>query len=107
MKTMLIVLCVLWAATAVGQTTGSVRSNESIVFQINSHPEHAAPHDMASERPLVGGGANTYTFAHGERPLWEFGTVSEQPSLGEIARQYRKEKLTAKKADFVFEKQGR
>ena len=36
------------------------------------HPQHAEPHDLATERPIVGGGPNTYTYAQGERPLWEF-----------------------------------
>lgn len=107
MKTVLIVLCVLCAATVVGQSTGSVLSSQPVVFQSASHVEHASPHDMATEQPLVGAGGNTYTYAHGERPLWEFGPVSEEPSLGDVARAYRQEKLTAKKAEIVFEKQGR
>jgi hypothetical protein len=106
-KVMLVVMCVLCAATAVGQATGGVLSNQPVVFQFPSHSEHAAPHDMAIEQPLVGGGVNNYTYAHGERPLWEFGPVKEEPALGDVARAYRKDKLTAKKADFVFEKQGR
>jgi hypothetical protein len=61
-------------------------------------------HAMATESPLVGGGS--YTYAQGERPLWEFGPVSEPTPLGDVARAYRKEKLAAKKAEIVFEKQG-
>ena len=61
---------------------------------------------MATEHSIVGGGSQTYTFGHGERPLWEFGPVSVEPSLGDVARAYRKEKLTAKKAEIIFEKQG-
>lgn len=104
MKTMLIVLCVLCAATAVGQSGVSAISSQSSIVQFTEHPEHAAPHGMATEQPIVGGG--TYTVMHGERPLWEFGPVTEQPSLGDVARTYRKEKLTTKKAEIVFEKQG-
>jgi len=59
---------------------------------------------MAKEQPLVGG--SSYTVEHGEVPLWEFGPVSEKPSLGDVARAYRIDKMTAKKAGFVFEKQG-
>jgi hypothetical protein len=106
MKTMLIVFCVLSAATAVGQAGVGAVSNQANFLQMPEHPEHAAPHEMATERSIVGGGAQTYTFAHGERPLWEFGPVSVEPSLGDVARAYRKEKLTAKKAEMVFEKQG-
>ena len=61
---------------------------------------------MASERPLVGGAPDAYAYAHGERPLWEFGPVSQPVSLGDVARACRKEKATAKKAERVFEKQG-
>jgi hypothetical protein len=106
MKTMLIVFCVLCAATAVGQVGMGAVSNQVNFLQMPEHPEHAAPHEMATEQSIVGGGAQTYTFAHGERPLWEFGPVSVEPSLGDVARAYRKEKLTAKKAEIVFEKQG-
>lgn len=106
MKIVLIVLCVLCAATAVGQNTGSVLSSQAIVFQVPDHTEHAAPHALATEQSIIGGGANTYTYAQGERPLWEFGPVHEEPSLGDVARAYRQEKLTAKKAEFIFEKQG-
>lgn len=75
-----------------------------MVYQVPDHPQHAETHAMATEQSVVGGSA--YTFAHGERPLWEFGPVSVEPSLGDVARAYRKEKLTAKKAEFVFEEQG-
>jgi hypothetical protein len=104
MKTMLVVFCILFAATAVGQVGMGAVSNQVSFLQIPEHPEHAAPHQMATEQSIVGDGA--YTFAHGERPLWEFGPVSIEPSLGDVARAYRKEKLTAKKAEIVFEKQG-
>jgi len=61
---------------------------------------------MATETPLVGDSPNAYTYAQGERPLWEFGPVSPPVPLGDVARAYRKEKLTAKKAEIIFEKQG-
>jgi hypothetical protein len=105
MKIALIVLCVLCAATAVGQN-GAVLSNQVMFSAMPDHPQHAEPHAMATEHSIVGGGAQTYTSEHGERPLWEFGPVSVEPSLGDVARAYRKEKLTAKKAQIVFEKQG-
>jgi hypothetical protein len=61
---------------------------------------------MATEQFLVGGSTSTYTYAQGERPLWEFGSVVEPTPLGDVARAYRREKLGAKKAQKVFEKQG-
>lgn len=107
MKAALIVLCVFCAATAVGQAATGSLSSQPFVLQLPEHPEHAEAHGMASEQSIVSGGVNPYTVAQGERPLWEFGAVTEEPSLGDVARAYRKEKLTAKKADVVFEKQGR
>jgi len=103
MKTIAIVFCVFCAATAVGQVSGGL-SSQPMVYQIPDHPLHAETHAMATEQPVIGGSA--FTFARGERPLWEFGPVSVEPSLGDVARAYRKEKLTAKKAEIVFEKQG-
>ena len=103
MKTTLFVLVILCAAAAFGQN-GGVLSNQAQIFQFPEHPQHAALHEMAKEQPLVGG--SSYTVEHGEVPLWEFGPVSEKPSLGDVARAYRKEKVNAKKAEIVFEKQG-
>lgn len=105
MKTIFLAMIILGAATAFGQA-GSL-SSTVVPLQIPDHPQHASFAAMASEHPLVGGAADTYTYAKGERPLWEFGPVSDPtPSLGDVARAYRKEKLAAKKAEIVLEKQG-
>ncbi len=103
MKTTLVVLFITCSALAWGQTVGTL-SGQPAIGQVPDHPQHASLHDMAPEQSLVGG--STYTYAQGERPLWEFGPVSEPVPLGDVARAYRKEKLTAKKAQIVFEKQG-
>jgi len=105
MKITLFVLFILCAAAAFAQMA-PVMTNQSQIVEFPEHPQHAAPHAMAKEQPIVGGSSDTYTVEHGERPLWEFGPVSEKPSLGDVARAYRKEKMSAKKAEFVFEKQG-
>src|SRR5215472_9313476 len=105
MKARFLVFLVLCAAAALAQNA-PVLPNQVQMVQVPDHPQHAEQHAMACERPLVGAGPETYTTAQGERPLWEFGPVSEEPSLGEIARAYGKGKLTAKKAGRVFEKQG-
>jgi len=105
MKTTLAVIFTLCAAAAFGQN-GAVLSNQSQILEFPEHPQHAAPHAMGREQTIVGGSSDSYTVEHGERPLWEFGPVAEKPSLGDVARAYRKEKTTAKKAGFVFEKQG-
>jgi hypothetical protein len=104
--TFVVVLFILCTAAAFSQNA-PVLSNTASILTLPDHPEHAELHSMASERPLVGGASDTYTYAQGERPLWEFGPVSAPPTpLGDVARAFRKEKLAAKKAEKVLEKQG-
>jgi hypothetical protein len=106
MKTTFVALFVLLlASTAFAQFGGSI-SSQAQMLTMPEHTEHATLHDMATEQPLVGGSPNTYSYAQGERPLWEFGPVSQPVPLGDVARAYRKEKMTAPKAQLVFEKQG-
>lgn len=106
MKTALLILIVFCTAAALGQTAGVISSQPQVV-QIMGNPLHAETKPMATEHPLVGGGPSTYTVASGERPLWEFGPVSEGPSpLGDVAREYRREKQSSKKAAITVEKQG-
>jgi hypothetical protein len=101
----LFILCAgLWTGSAFGQAGVSTLSNQPQVLESPSHPQHAEIHSMATETPLVGGGG--YSYAQGERPLWEFGPVSEPTPLGDVARAYRKEKQSAKKAEITLEKQG-
>jgi hypothetical protein len=104
MKTALLAVIILSAATALGQA-GSI-SSQAVQLQMPDHPQHASLGAMASEHPLVGGASDNYSYAQGERPLWEFGPVSEPKPLGDIARAVRKEKLSAKKAEIILEKQG-
>jgi len=105
MKNIILALFILVAATAFGQSGASSLSSQPQIFESPSHPLHAEQHSLASETPLVGGGA--YTYAQGERPLWEFGSPNPAPTpLGDVARAYRKEKQTARKAELVFEKLG-
>jgi hypothetical protein len=105
-KLALFVFCIALCSTAAfGQAGAAVLSNQPQVVQPSSHPMHAEMHDMAPEHALVGGG--TYTYAQGERPLWEFGSPYPEPApLGDVARAFRKEKMSAKKAEKILEKQG-
>jgi hypothetical protein len=95
----------IFSSAAHAQSAGSI-SSQPVVVEFPDHVQHADVHEMATERPLVGQGPNTYTYAQGEQPLWEFGHPSEMMPLGDIARAYRQQKLTAKKADIVFEQVG-
>lgn len=103
MKITLLILILFCAAAAFGQAG---ISSQPVVVQFGEHPEHASVQAMATEHPIVGGAPDNYSYAKGERPLWEFGPVSEPIPLGDIARACRKEKLAAKKAEIVLEKQG-
>src|SRR5690242_8245823 len=106
MKITLFALIILCAATAFGQTAGVIPHQPRLVA-IPEHVQHADRHAMPQERPLVGGASDSYTYAQGERPLWEFGPMLPPPTpLGDVARSVRKEKLAARKAEIVFEKQG-
>ena len=106
MKTLLIAAVILGTMAAFGQSAASSISNQVSHLQIADHPEHASYTRMACESPLVGGSPDTYAYAQGERPLWEFGPVSQPVPLGDVARAYRKEKARAKKAALILEKQG-
>jgi hypothetical protein len=107
MKTKLFLLTIpallMFASAAHAQTIGGngVFSNS---VQISDHTERASMHDMGAEQSLVGGSGSSY--AQGERPLWEFGHPSEIKPLGDIAREFRQQKLAAKKAEIILEKDG-
>jgi hypothetical protein len=107
MKIAFFVLFLLCAAAAFGQTGAGVLSNQPQIVSFPDHPLHADHSSLACEHPLVGGGEGTYTYAHGELPLWEFGSPNPGPApLGDVARAYRKQKIAARKAETVLEKQG-
>jgi len=107
MKIKLLILFVpallMFCSTAHAQ---AVLSNQVVVTQIPDHPLHAEPHAMGREQYIVGGSADTYTYAHGERPLWEFGETVVPKPLGDVAREYRAQKLTARKAEITLDQQG-
>ena len=98
-------LLILSTAAAFGQA-GAV-SSQVQVLQMPEHPQHAETHALAHEQYIVGGSPDSYHVEHGERPLWDFGLMSVDPlPLGDVARAYRKEKTTGKKAEIILEKQG-
>jgi hypothetical protein len=105
MKNTLFLLAVLFCASAAFGQAGAL-SNQPWVLEIPDHPQHASYAPMATEQTIAGDSGGV-SYAHGERPLWEFGSVSEPAApLGDVARAYRKEKQVAKKAAVVLEKQG-
>lgn len=102
----LIILAVPLLLLMLGTAASAQVSSNIQPMQFAEHPQHAEPHDLAPERPIVGQGPSTYTYAQGERPLWEFPNPEQAAPLGDIARAYRQKKLAVKKATTVFEKEG-
>lgn len=102
MKTSLFVLCFLYAATAFGQSAvgGSALSAQTSVLEFPSHVETASQHAMGSEQNLLENAG--YTWAQGERPLWEVSPASHATPLGDSARTLRKEHTAIKKAEVVW-----
>lgn len=105
MKTTFVIVAMflLCSAAAFGQVGAGI-SAQANPLRMAESSQHADYHTMGNEQSLLTGGS--VTSAQGEQPLWEFGPVTEPVPLGDVARAYRKEKETAKKAEFVFEKQG-
>jgi len=98
MKWTLFALCLLWTAAAFTQTA-AVDSQPQIIH-VPSHPARAVVQPMAAETSLFVPSGSVW--AQGQRPLWEFAAkrTIEIP-LGDVARMYRKEHETAKKAVLV------
>ena len=100
MKTTFFLFCVLFASLVWGQNT-VVLSGQPQPLHQPSHPEHASQASLAGQRSLLGTGG--YSYAKGERPLWEVAPPIQQTPLGDTARAVRKEREAAKKATFIRE----
>lgn len=98
MKTSLLFAIFLACATAAFGQSQAVLSNQLV---IGDHPEHAQRAPMAREQNLWGS-ESPYTFAKGELPLSEFARASAAVPLGDVARDYRKEHASMKKAVIVW-----
>lgn len=96
--TTLFVLCFLTTA-ALGQST---LSSEPQILQIPSHGLHASQRPMALEQNVLITSCNTS--ARGERPLWEVSKPAPEVPLGDVARLFRNQHATVKKAVMVLEK---
>lgn len=87
----LIVIVLLFASLGQAQSIGGVGSSIQAPYtnsvQMPDHAAHASQHTLATEQDLLGNG--NVTSAHGERPLWEFGSDKVERPLGDVAREYR------------------
>jgi hypothetical protein len=104
MKTTLIALFFLCTTAALAQSGAGTAalSNEPYVFRVPSHDARASQQPMQLEQSLLVTVHNTS--AQGERPLWEVGAKppAEIP-LGDVARLYRDQHTTVRKARKVLE----
>ncbi len=89
------------ASTAFAQSA-SVLSGAAVPIVMVEHPQHAAEHAMAQETSLLS--TSSYSYAKGEVPLAELGSLPYETPLGDVARAYRKEHVDAPKATKVLEK---
>jgi hypothetical protein len=93
-------LFIFGAAGAAAQVAGGALSAQPQIFEIPSHPERAAQQTLSREESLLE--TSTITSAKGERPLWEAPQrVTYVMPLGDVARLFRKEHESAKKAVLV------
>jgi hypothetical protein len=103
MKTTIFVLCFFCAAAACAQSA-NVLSGTPQPLQMFDHPQHASEHAMAPETTLFSA-SSPYSYAKGEVPLVELGSLEYQTPLGDVARVYRKEHIAVPKAAKVSENQ--
>ncbi len=97
MKITLLVFCLLLTTAAFGQY-GYINSQAN-PYRSPDHPAHASYAEIPSGQSVVGGGG--YTLAQGDRPASDFPQAA-QISLGDAARELRKQHEQVKKARFVW-----
>ncbi|MFZ0540419.1 MAG: hypothetical protein WBQ87_14790 [Candidatus Sulfotelmatobacter sp.] len=102
MKTTIIVFCLLCATAAFGQN-GPILNNNATPVVMTEHPQRASEHALAPETSLLSG-MSPYTYAKGEVPLAELGSLPCETPLGDVARAYRKEHAEVPKATIVLDK---
>jgi hypothetical protein len=95
------VFCLCVCATVVFAQSAPVLSNRVQMIQIPDNPAHASQHEMAVEQNILE--HSGYTYAQGEKPLWEFGTVSQPTPLGDSARALKKQHEATKKSEIVWQ----
>jgi hypothetical protein len=94
-------LCVLCATSSFAQNA-PVLTNTPEPLQMSDHVQRASEHPMGQESSLLG--TSSYTYAQGEQPLAQFGTLPRETPLGDIARAYRQQHAAAAKATTVLDK---
>jgi len=103
MKAAVVVLCCLGGTAAFGQSfygnAPVLNTQPPQMLEMASHSEHASQKSMAEEQNLLEN--STYSYARGERPLWEVASHATE-SLGEAARRLRQAHAAVKKSSVVY-----
>ena len=103
MKATLFAICFLFGTTAFGQSIyGGSLNSQPVVYQFPEHIQRAAYTDMGREENLLT--KSGFTYARGERPLWEvMSDSSYSVPLGDIARELKQEHAADKKSTIVWQ----
>jgi hypothetical protein len=103
MKITLFLFCLFCATAAFGQAVygGSALNAEPQMLNFPTHPARALQQPMGQQENILESSA--IVSAHGERPLWEVAPKKQEVPLGDVARMFRKEHATAKKAVIVWD----
>jgi len=100
-KTLLVLSVFVLTTAAFAQYGGGVgyTSSEPQVFHAPEHPQHAAFATMRSETSIYPG--TSYVSAQGDRPASDFPQAASA-SLGDIARELKKQHEQVKKSAIVW-----
>lgn len=100
MKTMFLMVFLLLASAAFGQSYVGYLNSEPQVYHAPDHPAHASYAAIAQETNIAGGGS--VSIATGEKPASDFPQAIAMP-LGDAARELKKQHAQVKKARKVWE----
>jgi hypothetical protein len=103
MKTIFCTLFLLCAPAAFSQTAATL-SSVPAPLEMSDHTQHASPHALAQETSLLS--TSVYSYAKGEQPLVDVGSLDRETPLGDVARAYKKQRaaLPPSKPAIVLEK---
>jgi hypothetical protein len=99
MKKTLLVLSLFMTTAAFAQVGGGYISSQPVIYHAPEHTAHAGFAPMATEQSLYPGTSSTS--AQGDRPASDFPQAAS-PSLGDIARELKKQHALVKKSDTVW-----
>ena len=102
---LLVAGCVLCTGSAAAQNLAIHTANgePQMLNMEYDHGQRAMQTGLAQEQDIRE--RSEITYAHGERPLWEFIHITPSRPLGDVARDIRQERATGKKAVVTWNNQ--